>query len=580
MIRDNCKRHKMKYSYMALLLLLNFFVVPPVAQAQAPAKSAPAQASAPVAPQAPELKLAAPAATAAATDATGVDELINILAEKGILKQEDVAAVMQKKGEPGSTPLAILTELLKSKGVITSGDAEKVAKKAESSKPVVLYREPDQKELQKMTKQMTQDILKKDREKMKAEVKDEVLQETKKEIQSAAAPEWTKRIRFGGDIRLRYRGDYFPDDNGVFIDPNNPTQTLNSSNERDRLQVRARLGATADVNDVTEVGIRVTTGNTNVPNTVNQTLGTYENKWSVVMDLAYLKVKPLPGLTLLGGRIANPFFYSNLLWYEDLTFDAVVAQYTHPLTSKLRAFATAGAFPIQEFENSTKDKWLYAGQVGLEYKPITGLTGKLGGTYYYYQNLQGVAINPLFPNSWQQFTAAPFIAKGNTLYNINPAATSLAEYRLALASEFHELNIIGSLDVGFWDPVHIIFLADYVNNIGFDRAQVERLTGNPNLKAGPQGYQVGLSVGHPVMRRFPDWRLYTYYKYLESDAVVDAFTDPDFHLGGTNAKGWYFGGDLALAKNLWLGAKWYSTSAIDGPTFNVDTLFVDVNARF
>ena len=571
----NCKR---SLSLVLIVLLLNFSLIAPVVQAQAPARSAPAQTPPPAVPQqAPEIKTAAPAAAA---DAAGVDELLNILAEKGILKKEDVAAVLQKKGEPGSSPLAALTELLKSRGVITSDDAERVAKKAESSKPVVLYREPDQKELQKMTRQMTQDIMKKDREKLKAEVKDEVLQETKKEIQSASAPEWTNRIRFGGDIRLRYRGDYFPGDNGVFLDPNSPTQILNSSTERDRLQVRARLGATADVNDFTEAGIRVTTGNTTNPVTVNQTLGNYENKWSVVMDLAYLKAKPLPGLTLWGGRIPNPFFYSNLLWYEDLTFDAVVAQYTHPLTSKLRAFGAGGVFPIQEFENSTKDKWLYAGQLGLEYKPITGLTGKIGGTYYYYQNLQGVPINPLYPNSWQQYSAAPFIAKGNTIYNINPAATSLADYKLALASEFHELNIIGSLDVGFWDPVHIVFLADYVNNIGFSRSKVEQLTGNPYLKAGHQGYQVGLSVGYPRMQRWADWRLFAYYKYLESDAVVDAFTDPDFHLGGTNAKGWYFGGEFGLAKNLWLGAKWYSTNAIDGPTFNVDSLFIDVNARF
>src|SRR5208283_1576481 len=148
----------------------------------------------------------------------------------------------------------------------------------------------------------------------------------------------------------------------------------------------------------------LTTGNTTNPVTVNQTMGNYENKYSVVLDLAYLKIKPLSGLTLWGGRIPNPFFYSNLVWYDDLTFDAVAAQYNRPLTSKLTAFGTAGVFPIQELEFSTKDKWLYAGQLGLEYKPITGLTGKLGATYYYYQNIQGAAVNPLYPNSWQQYT--------------------------------------------------------------------------------------------------------------------------------------------------------------------------------
>lgn len=466
--------------------------------------------------------------------------------------------------------------------MITAGDADKVAKKAEAgatAKPVILYSERDQQDLEKMTRQITQDI-KKDREKLKAEVKDEILQETKKEIESAAAPEWTKRVRFGGDMRLRYEGDYFGSNNATFLDPNAPTQTLNSTTERDRVRVRARLGATADVNENTEMGVRLTTGNTTNPVTVNQTLGNYENKWSVVFDLAYLKIKPVPGLSLWGGRIPNPFFYSNLLWYDDLTFDAVAAQYTQPLTSKLRAFGTAGVFPIQELEFSTKDKWLYAGQLGLEYKPVTGLTGKLGAAYYYYQNLQGAPINPLYPNSWQQYTAAPFLVKGNTVFNINPLATSISSYQLALASQFHELNLTGSFDIGFWAPVHVVFLADYVNNLGFDRSQVALLTGNPSVKAANQGYQVGLSVGYPTMSRFKDWRLYAYYKYVEADAVVDAFTDPDFHLGGTNAKGWYFGAELGLAKNLWLAAKWYTTDAIDGPPLAIDSLFVDVNARF
>jgi hypothetical protein len=485
MIRNNMKKCR-KWLALFMVLTLKVSLLAPLAHAQTPTKSVPGQA--------PGLGVA----QSATPDAAGVEELVGILVEKGILKQEEAAVMMQKKGEPGFSGLAALTELLKTKGVLTAGEANKVAKKAEvgaGSKPVVLYTERDQKDLEKMTKQMTQDIMKKDREKLKAEVKDEVLQETKKEIQSAAAPEWTKRVRFGGDVRLRYQGDYFGDNNATFLDPNNPSQTLNSTTERDRTRVRARLGATADVNEITEAGVRLTTGNQTNPVTVNQTLGNYENKYSVVFDLAYLKIKPLPGLTLLGGRIPNPFFYSNLLWYDDLTFDAAVASYTQPLTGKLSAFGTAGVFPIQELEFSTKDKWLYAGQLGLEYKPMKGLEGKIGAAYYYYQNIQGVPINPLNPNSWQQYTAAPFLAKGNTLYNINPSATSLSDYKLALASEFHELNLTGRLDIGFWEPIHVVFLADYVNNIGFSRSQVASLTGNPYVKAANQGYQVGLSVG-------------------------------------------------------------------------------------
>ena len=37
--------------------------------------------------------------------------------------------MMEKKGEPGFSGLAALTELLKTKGVLSAGEADKVAKK-------------------------------------------------------------------------------------------------------------------------------------------------------------------------------------------------------------------------------------------------------------------------------------------------------------------------------------------------------------------------------------------------------------------------------------------------------------------
>ncbi len=89
-----------------------------------------------------------------------------------------------------------------------------------------------------------------------------------------------------------------------------------------------------------------------------------------------------------------------------------------------------------------------------------------------------------------------------------------------------------------------------------------------------------MTVGHPEINNRWDWRVFGYYKYLEADAVMDAFTDPDFHTGGTNAKGWVLGGDLGVARNLWTSLKWVSTDEIRGEPFSVDSLFVDLSYRF
>jgi len=62
--------------------------------------------------------------------------------------------------------------------------------------------------------------------------------------------------------------------------------------------------------------------------------------------------------------------------------------------------------------------------------------------------------------------------------------------------------------------------------------------------------------------------------------VLDAFADSDFHLGGTDAKGWILGGSYGLADNTWLRARWLSTDEIDGAPLSIDTVQVDLNSKF
>lgn len=89
-----------------------------------------------------------------------------------------------------------------------------------------------------------------------------------------------------------------------------------------------------------------------------------------------------------------------------------------------------------------------------------------------------------------------------------------------------------------------------------------------------------LNFGDVTLERRWDWSVSLGYKYVESDAVVDGFTDSDFGLGGTNLKGYTLAGQLALAKRVWLRARWMSADSVDGPIFQVDTLQFDVNAKF
>ncbi len=84
----------------------------------------------------------------------------------------------------------------------------------------------------------------------------------------------------------------------------------------------------------------------------------------------------------------------------------------------------------------------------------------------------------------------------------------------------------------------------------------------------------------PDVKEPNDWQVFGVYRYLEGDAVPDAFTDSDFHMGGTNTKGWILGGNYGLEHNTWLTLRYMAADEIDGPPLGIDVLQLDLNTRF
>ena len=268
---------------------------------------------------------------ARSADAETIDALLRIvgvlvqtMVDKGLLDREEAVAMLQKSGGKGVAALA--ETLLGMTGTLNAGRTVKEAKDAPGRRPAVtLYSEQGLRDFEKMTEEASREIRKAVRKQVKNEIKEEVLEETKKEIQASAVPDWAKRIRFGGNIRLRYQGDYFDRANATLASPSDPTQLMNTTDDQQRYKVRARLSATAEVTDKTEVGLRLTTGDASNPVSTNQNMGTYYNKYGTFLDLAYLKVRPVPGLTFIGGRIPNPWFFTDLVWYRELPSMASLA---------------------------------------------------------------------------------------------------------------------------------------------------------------------------------------------------------------------------------------------------------------
>jgi len=85
-----------------------------------------------------------------------------------------------------------------------------------------------------------------------------------------------------------------------------------------------------------------------------------------------------------------------------------------------------------------------------------------------------------------------------------------------------------------------------------------------------------------------DWQAQFAYRHVGSDAVLDAFTDSDLGLGGTNLRGFTVGFQYGLYRNTTVGVRYMSAQNIDTtlnsafPTasYKVNTLQVDFNVRF
>lgn len=477
------------------------------------------------------------------------------------------------------------------------------------------------------------------REDIKAELRKEVVQQAKAENWAApnTFPDWVSRVTLFGDLRVRDEqrnfdeGNYFAFVNVGAINAGAPYNTgsnnttlppiLNSRQDRNLARLRARLGLRAKVNDELTAVMRLATGSDSSPVSTNQTLGGFFAKKGVYLDQAYLDYRAswAPGLEAFAGRMPNPFVRTDLMWDDDINLDGLAASYLHG-DGALKFRVAVGAFPLDYIPddfptNATADekvgdhaKWLWAAQAGAEFAPADSLALSLHAAYYDFTDVQG-DLSPSCSNlaayCLTDFTRPGFLQKGNTVFalrNFNfpdPGNVSQPQY-YGLASKFQILDLVAKADYRLNDRVHVTLTADYARNLGYDRAGIQALpiannnetcsvavpaggacpVGANVFKSGDTAWHAQLAVGAPTISERGDWNLMFGYRRIEPDALLDAFTDSDFHLGGTNAKGFVVGANFGIARNTTLGARWLSADEVVGPTFAADVFQLDLSAKY
>ncbi len=459
-------------------------------------------------------------------------------------------------------------------------------------------------------------------------------------------PSWAPRFRVLGDIRVRYEGDFFPggnDNTGAFpnfnaINTGSPFDTSgaqfspqsNVDQTRNRFRLRIRIGAEIDLGEGFTAGVRVATGENDSPVTENQSLGLANqgqggdfSKYAIWLDRGFLKYEvggqPDKDLAASIGRFDNPFFApSTIIWADSIGFDGAAIQAKYPLRFyfPVTPFLNAGAFPVfntdfnfasnQPAKFKSEDKWLYAAQIGASLKPGKDISAKVGAAFYYYQNIEGKLSTPFTPLTSSDAgntddTRPSFAQNGNTyrplrdiVANANNNFGTIDQFQYyGLATPFHELAVSWRADYHRFEPFDIGLSGEFVENLAFNRGFINgiavnnrgsvALTGGVGAFAGGNtAWTLNLNVGKVALEKLWDWNASVGYRYVESDSVVDGFTDADFGgpLTGTNLKGFTVTGSLALSSRVWLFLRWMSAENIAGAPYKNDVVQFDVNAKF
>lgn len=481
------------------------------------------------------------------------------------------------------------------------------------------------------------------RNEIREQVKQEVIAQAKSEhwAEPNALPEWLDRISWYGDVRVRDESWYYSRSNSPYFidygtlnrtgpyDINSLTQhvyppILNSTQNRlNMLRMQAHIGMNVKLGDTMTAGVRIGSGNDNNPVSTTQTLGGGLVKKNLWLDQAWIRWQPYKDWSVTAGRMADPFMVTDLIYSNELNFDGVASHSELPFNDEMGGFATAGAFPIQYTGNdaptqalgsdkanngNNSNKWLWAAQLGFKWSFANDATWKVALAYYFFDGMQGQLSAPCSLYTGINYcstdsTAPSYMQKGNTVFllrDILPDTSSPNNYAqpqfVGLSYNYHIADLVNKVDFKVGEtPIELQAEYErnmsyhardafnrYPNGLGVPVNNYQGSSGSTNgpYKSGPVGWLLRGIIGNPHPMAANEWNIALGYKYLQPDAMLDGLTDQNFHLGGTNAKGFILTADYGIAQRTWVSARYFGAKQVYGPPFTIDVVQFEVSTKF
>jgi hypothetical protein len=294
-------------------------------------------------------------------------------------------------------------------------------------------------------------------------------------------PDWVTSYKLSGDFRGRF--DDMNSHNAAVVD-------------RERLRYRLRVGLQVNMKDDLEVGFRLASGDNGNPLSGNQTESGNASKKALYVDTAYGKWTPINNddwkLVATIGKMSQPFDASYMVFDPDYTPEGGALQATYKFNDNQSLRFNAGAFVLDEIPGSSRDPFLYGGQVIWDAKWSPKIDTSLGVAAYNLVNIETLLTS-------YDSNVGNTVSGGHFAKNYNPVVIS--------GSTTYKLDSFPLYNGAF--PIKLA--AEYMNN--------------PAASAKNQGAWAGITFGKSGKKGL--WDLSYRYQYMEADAWWDQVVDDD-----------------------------------------------------
>jgi hypothetical protein len=392
---------------------------------------------------------------------------------------------------------------------------------------------------------------------------EELRGELVKEYASTAAGKWKlstpiTELELYGDARLRYeyRGGRLPDSFKFGQDNENDWQ------ERKRQRYRFRLGLRGTVLDDWFFGMQLET-NSN-PRSANITFGddsqvngpfSKEND-SIRVGRVYIGYQGFPDFKFTGGKMANPFVSTPMVWDEDINPEGLAQQWKHTFTFDIGGGGGAEAVPTY----SKEGKGIVAPPAGEPFKLKLDLFANFGQFVYDDENpenpigpprttdengpTQRVPTSDAYMLGWQvggrlTFPNNIYIQLAPTVYNYTGNGDAF-NVHFSGDPDGNQTGINSLLvfdmpaEIGWtlWELPMRIFGDFAVNFDADDRAEAAGHAGSGGQR---YAYLIGLGVGQ--LKAKSDWEVRVWWQHTEQFSLDPNLVDSDIFDSRVNLQG-------------------------------------------